>query len=46
MTAWFGAFDIQSPDVFGDAVAYAQSIDIIEAGVRQVTSRTIQVTTN
>ncbi len=46
VTAWFGAFDIQSPDVFGDAVAYAQSIDIIEAGVRQVTSRTIQVTTN
>jgi hypothetical protein len=46
VTAWFGAFDIESPDVFGDAVSYAQSIDLIEAGVRQVTSRTIVVTTN
>jgi hypothetical protein len=46
VTAWFGEVDIVSPDVFGDFVAYAQSIDLIEAGVRQVTSRSIQITTN
>lgn len=46
VTAWFGEIDIDSPDVFGDFVAYAQSIDLIEAGVRQVTSRSIQITTN
>jgi len=45
LTAWFGTVDILSPDVFGDFVAYAQSIAIIEAGVRQVTRRSIQIST-
>ncbi|MCK5942926.1 MAG: carboxypeptidase regulatory-like domain-containing protein [Planctomycetes bacterium] len=46
VTAWFGEIDIATPDVYGDFVAYAQTIDLIEAGVRQVTRRSIQITTN
>lgn len=46
VSAWFGTIDIDTEDTFGDFVAFAQSIAPIEAGVRQVTSRSIQITTN
>ncbi|MEC8651749.1 MAG: carboxypeptidase-like regulatory domain-containing protein [Planctomycetota bacterium] len=46
VTAWFGEFDIDSPDPFGEFAAYAQSIAPIEAGVRQVTRRSVEITTN
>ena len=46
VSAWFGTIDIDSPDLFADFVAFSQSIAPIEAGIRQVTSRSIEVTTN
>lgn len=46
VTAWFGEFDIESPDPFGEFAAYAQSIAPVEAGVRQMTRRSIEITTN
>ena len=46
VTAWYGDVDIDSPDVYADFVAYVQSVSPVEAGVRQVTSRSIQITTN
>ena len=46
VSAWFGTVDIDTEDTFGDFVAFAQSIAPVEAGVRQVTSRSIQITTN
>ena len=46
VSAWYGTVDIDSQDQFADFVAFSQSIAPIEAGVRQVTSRTIQITTN
>ncbi|MGK0303642.1 MAG: hypothetical protein ACI89X_004540, partial [Planctomycetota bacterium] len=45
ITAWFGTIDIDSPNVFGDFVSYAQTIGIIEAGVTQISRRTISITT-
>lgn len=46
VSAWFGTIDIDSPDLFADFVAFSQSIAPVEAGVRQVTSCSIQITTN
>ena len=46
VTAWFGDVDIDSPDEYADFVAYVQSVAPVEAGVRQVTSRSIEITTN
>ena len=46
VSAWFGVIDIDSPDPWGDFVAYAQSIGPIEGGVTQITRRSIQITTN
>ncbi|MFK7740847.1 MAG: hypothetical protein AB8H80_11045 [Planctomycetota bacterium] len=46
VTAWFGDIDIDSPDSFGDFVAYRQTIDLIEAGVRQISRRSITFSTN
>ena len=45
ITAWFGFIDIESPNVFGDFAAYAQTIGIIEAGVTQISRRSISITT-
>ena len=45
ITAWFGDIDINSPNVFGDFTSYAQTIGIIEAGVTQISRRSISITT-
>ena len=45
ITAWFGTIDINSPNLFGDFVSYAQTIGIIEAGVTQISRRSIPITT-
>lgn len=45
ITAWFGAIDIESPNVFGDFSSFAQSIGIIEAGVTQISRRSITIMT-
>ena len=45
ITAWFGTIDIDSPNVFGDFVSFAQTIGIIEAGVTQISRRSITITT-
>jgi hypothetical protein len=45
ITAWFGVIDIESPNVFGDFASYAQTIGLIEAGVTQISRRSISITT-
>ncbi|MFT7534557.1 MAG: hypothetical protein ACI85K_000504 [Hyphomicrobiaceae bacterium] len=45
ITAWFGTIEIESPNLFGDFASYAQTIGIIEAGVTQITRRSISITT-
>ena len=45
VSAWFGDVSIDSPNVYGDFVAFAQSVAPVEAGVRQVTSRSIVIDT-
>lgn len=45
ITAWFGTIDIDTPNVFGDFVSFAQTIGIIEAGVTQISRRSITITT-
>jgi hypothetical protein len=45
LSAWFGDVFTGSSDPFGDITAFAQSIPPIEAGVTQVASRSIQITT-
>ena len=46
VSAWFGTVDIFTPNVYGDFVAFAQSIAPVEGGVRQVTTRSIEIQTN
>ena len=46
VSAWFGTVEMLSPDVYGDFVAFAQSIALIEGGVRQVTMKSIEIQTN
>lgn len=46
VTAWFGDVDISTPDLFGEFIAYRQTLDLIEAGITQIASRSIQVTAN
>lgn len=46
VTAWFGDIDIVSSDVFGEIVAYRQSIGLAEAGVTQISRRSMMITAN
>lgn len=46
VSAWFGTIDLLSPDIYGDFVAFAQSIALVEGGVRQVTTKSIVIQTN
>ena len=45
LSAWFGDVSTGSPDPQRDVVAFAQSIGPIEAGLTQVASQSIQITT-
>lgn len=45
VTAWFGDVDIRTRNPLADTVSFAQTVGLIEAGITQVSRRSIQITT-